>query len=221
MAEEVKTTVSATESAAEAEYLFHLDAVPDRVSFSRRIEISGWLFHRQGKADPWSPRNGESGAAQRARSQSPAQTRSTRHRSGLSQLAGGGDERVSARDRRLPVRALHARTASEGSREELANDLHDSDHGFPARLHRPAPAAQRAARAGRAAARPFCGRTSSSQERSRRTGRDQGASRRCSDNRSAGSDHNDPSFCDFQVEPVHHRNCATGLCRISRGRVHC
>ncbi len=49
MAGEVKTTVSAEESAAASEYLFHLDAVPDRVSFSRRIEISGWLFHRQGK----------------------------------------------------------------------------------------------------------------------------------------------------------------------------
>ena len=49
MADEVKATISAKESAAEAEYLFHLDRVPDRVSFSRRIEISGWLFHRQGK----------------------------------------------------------------------------------------------------------------------------------------------------------------------------
>ena len=50
MANEVKAAVSAEESAAAAEYLFHLDALPDRVSFSRRIEISGWLFHRQGKA---------------------------------------------------------------------------------------------------------------------------------------------------------------------------
>jgi len=49
MANEVKATVLTKESAAEAEYLFHLDAVPDRVSFSRRIEISGWIFHRQGK----------------------------------------------------------------------------------------------------------------------------------------------------------------------------
>jgi hypothetical protein len=49
MANEVKATVSAKESAAEAEYLFHLDTVPDRVGFSRRIEISGWLFHRHGK----------------------------------------------------------------------------------------------------------------------------------------------------------------------------
>jgi GT2 family glycosyltransferase len=49
MANEVKRTVSAEESAAASEYLFHFDAVPDRVTFSRRNEISGWLFHRQGK----------------------------------------------------------------------------------------------------------------------------------------------------------------------------
>src|SRR4030095_5355663 len=48
MAVEVKAPISAKES-VEAEYLFHLDTLPDRVSFSRRIEISGWLFHRQGK----------------------------------------------------------------------------------------------------------------------------------------------------------------------------
>jgi glycosyltransferase involved in cell wall biosynthesis len=49
MADEVKAAVLAEESAAAAEYLFHLDALPERVSFSRRLEISGWLFHRQGK----------------------------------------------------------------------------------------------------------------------------------------------------------------------------
>ena len=48
MAEEMKTALS-EESAAAAEYLFHLDALPDRISFSKRIEISGWLFHREGK----------------------------------------------------------------------------------------------------------------------------------------------------------------------------
>lgn len=45
----MKATLPANESATAAEYLFHLDVVPDRVSFSRRIEIRGWLFHREGK----------------------------------------------------------------------------------------------------------------------------------------------------------------------------
>ena len=49
MADEVKAAVVAEDSAVSAEYLFHLDALPERVSFSRRIEISGWLFHRHGK----------------------------------------------------------------------------------------------------------------------------------------------------------------------------
>ncbi|MEO8440026.1 MAG: glycosyltransferase [Spartobacteria bacterium] len=48
MAEEMMTTAS-TDPAAAAEYLFHLDTPPERISFSRRIEISGWLFHREGK----------------------------------------------------------------------------------------------------------------------------------------------------------------------------
>ena len=49
MAEKVKPAVSAEEPAAAADYLFHLDALPDQISFSNRIEISGWLFHRDGK----------------------------------------------------------------------------------------------------------------------------------------------------------------------------
>jgi GT2 family glycosyltransferase len=35
--------------AAAADYLFHLDALPARVGFSKRAQISGWLFHREGK----------------------------------------------------------------------------------------------------------------------------------------------------------------------------
>ena len=35
---------------AAADYFFHLDALPERVNFSRSIEIAGWLFHRQGAA---------------------------------------------------------------------------------------------------------------------------------------------------------------------------
>jgi GT2 family glycosyltransferase len=49
MADEVKKAVPEEDSTAVAEYLFHLDALPDRISFSHRIEISGWLFHREGK----------------------------------------------------------------------------------------------------------------------------------------------------------------------------
>lgn len=49
MAGEIKTAASAEESSAGAEYLFHLDVLPERTSFSNRIEISGWLFHPEGK----------------------------------------------------------------------------------------------------------------------------------------------------------------------------
>jgi len=31
-----------------AAYFFHLDAQPERVRFSSRLELTGWLFHRQG-----------------------------------------------------------------------------------------------------------------------------------------------------------------------------
>jgi glycosyltransferase involved in cell wall biosynthesis len=34
---------------AAADYVFHLDTPPPRVSFGSRIEITGWLFHREGK----------------------------------------------------------------------------------------------------------------------------------------------------------------------------
>ena len=33
---------------AAAEYFFHLDALPAPVRFSARLELTGWLFHRQG-----------------------------------------------------------------------------------------------------------------------------------------------------------------------------
>lgn len=46
--EKVKAAESAEEENAAA-YLFHLDALPDRVLFSQRLEISGWIFHREGK----------------------------------------------------------------------------------------------------------------------------------------------------------------------------
>jgi GT2 family glycosyltransferase len=49
MARQIEGAVSPQEAAAGAEYLFHLDAQPERISFSNRIEISGWLFHREGK----------------------------------------------------------------------------------------------------------------------------------------------------------------------------
>lgn len=35
-------------AAAASAYFFHLDAVPEALSFSRRIELTGWLFHREG-----------------------------------------------------------------------------------------------------------------------------------------------------------------------------
>lgn len=35
-------------SAAAADYFFHLDALPERISLSRKLEITGWLFHREG-----------------------------------------------------------------------------------------------------------------------------------------------------------------------------
>lgn len=31
-----------------AAYFFHLDAQPERIRFSSRLEVTGWLFHRQG-----------------------------------------------------------------------------------------------------------------------------------------------------------------------------
>jgi hypothetical protein len=34
---------------AAMDYLFHLDALPERIAFLRRLEITGWLFHREGK----------------------------------------------------------------------------------------------------------------------------------------------------------------------------
>lgn len=34
---------------AALDYLFHLDALPERIAFRRRLEITGWLFHREGK----------------------------------------------------------------------------------------------------------------------------------------------------------------------------
>ena len=64
----MKAAVVAEDSAVSAEYLFHLDALPERVSFSRRIEISGWLFHRHGK-----PVHGLRGVVKPA-SRNPAQT---------------------------------------------------------------------------------------------------------------------------------------------------
>jgi GT2 family glycosyltransferase len=38
-----------TGNKAALDYLFHLDALPDRIAFSSRLEITGWLFHREGK----------------------------------------------------------------------------------------------------------------------------------------------------------------------------
>ncbi len=35
-------------SGAASAYSFHLDALPDRISFTSKIEITGWLFHREG-----------------------------------------------------------------------------------------------------------------------------------------------------------------------------
>ncbi len=35
-------------SAAAADYFFHLDALPERISLGRKLEITGWLFHREG-----------------------------------------------------------------------------------------------------------------------------------------------------------------------------
>ena len=37
-----------TATSAAADYFFHLDALPERVSLSRKLEITGWLFHREG-----------------------------------------------------------------------------------------------------------------------------------------------------------------------------
>jgi len=34
---------------AALDYLFHLDALPERIAFRSRLEITGWLFHREGK----------------------------------------------------------------------------------------------------------------------------------------------------------------------------
>ena len=42
-------SISADESNPALDYLFHLDALPDRLTFSSRLEITGWLFHRAGK----------------------------------------------------------------------------------------------------------------------------------------------------------------------------
>ena len=42
-------TVSAPRPEA-ANYFFHLDAQPERVRFSSRMELTGWLFHRRGAA---------------------------------------------------------------------------------------------------------------------------------------------------------------------------
>src|SRR5215471_3778268 len=33
-----------------ANYFFHLDVQPERVRFSSRMELTGWLFHRRGAA---------------------------------------------------------------------------------------------------------------------------------------------------------------------------
>jgi hypothetical protein len=50
--EDVKTPSAAEPSPPKAQenaaldYLFHLDALPERIAFRRRREISGWLFHR-------------------------------------------------------------------------------------------------------------------------------------------------------------------------------
>lgn len=46
MAAAVKTSHALHPAAAA--YFFHLDALPDRASFSSRLEINGWLFHREG-----------------------------------------------------------------------------------------------------------------------------------------------------------------------------
>jgi len=52
MAGKLKARVSipAISPPAAAEYLFHLDALPPRVTFSKRLEITGWLLHREGKS---------------------------------------------------------------------------------------------------------------------------------------------------------------------------
>ena len=46
MAEIVKPASPAPPAAAE--YFFHLDTLPERVQFSARLELTGWLFHRHG-----------------------------------------------------------------------------------------------------------------------------------------------------------------------------
>jgi GT2 family glycosyltransferase len=46
MAQIVKTPADAGNAASE--YFFHLDSLPDRVLFTSRIELTGWLFHRRG-----------------------------------------------------------------------------------------------------------------------------------------------------------------------------
>jgi hypothetical protein len=52
--EDVKTPSAAEPSPpkvqenAALDYLFHLDALPERIASLRRLEITGWLFHRDG-----------------------------------------------------------------------------------------------------------------------------------------------------------------------------
>jgi glycosyltransferase involved in cell wall biosynthesis len=43
-----KKTKSIVEKMVVADYAFHFDALPERVSFTKQIEITGWLLHRRG-----------------------------------------------------------------------------------------------------------------------------------------------------------------------------
>ncbi len=46
---ELNTIDRADGENAARQYLFHLDALPERMTFRSRLEIKGWLFHREGK----------------------------------------------------------------------------------------------------------------------------------------------------------------------------
>jgi len=43
-----KKTKSIVEKMVVADYAFHFDALPERVTFTKQIEITGWLLHRRG-----------------------------------------------------------------------------------------------------------------------------------------------------------------------------
>ena len=109
-----------------AAYFFHLDAQSERVRFSSRLELTGWLFHRQGA------RIHGLRAVVRSRLRRdriyPARRKRARPAIGAAYpgSAGGGNERISRRNRATAFRRLDPEPGGKRRKQELAVSVPNS-----------------------------------------------------------------------------------------------